>query len=183
MVCILTVGQHPPITNVVQGRLGNLSYHRLKCAGSAANDLNRQDANNDSRNLVGKLRCCSPPLTLWRIAGTRRSVPLSAPKTFLPFSWFPFLNQLFLGACRNVSPLGKPSLWSLPPGKETCTSLPIPPLKNDEGPFGFVLDSSNPHFWAHSGTTGSSLPRQFVSPDLSGNFVSAGIFFWTICVT
>ena len=30
---------------------------------------------------------------------------------------------------------------------------------------------------------GNSLPRQFVSPDLSGNFVSPGIFFWTICVT
>ena len=29
----------------------------------------------------------------------------------------------------------------------------------------------------------NSLPRQFVSPDLSGNFVSPGIFFWTICVT
>ena len=30
---------------------------------------------------------------------------------------------------------------------------------------------------------GNSLPRQFVSPDLSGNFVSLGIFFWKICVT
>ena len=30
---------------------------------------------------------------------------------------------------------------------------------------------------------GNSLPRQFVSPDLSGNFVSPRIFFWTICVT
>ena len=29
----------------------------------------------------------------------------------------------------------------------------------------------------------NSLPRQFVSPDLSGNFVSPGIFFCTICVT
>ena len=31
--------------------------------------------------------------------------------------------------------------------------------------------------------SGNSLPRQFVSPDLFGNFVSPGIFFWTICVT
>ena len=29
---------------------------------------------------------------------------------------------------------------------------------------------------------GNSLSRQFVSPDLSGNFVSPGIFFSTICV-
>ena len=37
--------------------------------------------------------------------------------------------------------------------------------------------------WPVPPPVGNSASRQFVSPDLFGNFVSPGIFFWTICVT